>query len=132
MARPVVADGRMQPHEWLQTAHGPMLKIDSGSHGDDHFFPGVTDIAWDLAGAIVEWRMNVEQVDSFLDLYRRASGDDAGSRIGGFVTAYAAFRSAYCRMAANALQGSDEQARLEEAAAQYAATLALRATLCLG
>jgi hypothetical protein len=132
VARPVMADGRMQSHEWLRADEGRMLKTDSGSHGDDHFFPGVTDIAWDLAGAIVEWRMNAEQVESFLDLYRRAGGDDASSRIGGFVTAYAAFRSAYCRMAANALQGSDEQARLEEAAAQYAATLALRATLCLG
>jgi hypothetical protein len=109
-----------------------MLKIDSGSHGDDHFFPGVTDIAWDLAGAIVEWRMNAGQVESFLDLYHRASGDDATPRTGGFVTAYAVFRSAYCMMAANALQGSDEQERLEEAAAQYAATLELRATLCLG
>jgi hypothetical protein len=126
MARPVVADGRMQPHEWLQAAHGSMLKIDSGSHGDDHFFPGVTDIAWDLAGAIVEWRMNAGQVESFLDLYRRASGDDAGSRIGGFVTAYAVFRSAYYMMAANALRRTDEQARLEEAAAQYTAALRLR------
>jgi hypothetical protein len=131
-ARPVVADGRMQPHEWLRAADGQILKTDSGSHGDDHFFPGVTDIAWDLAGAIVEWRMNAEQVESFLELYRRASGDDASSRIGGFVTAYAAFRSAYCMMAADALQGSDEQARLENAAAQYAARLELRATLCLG
>jgi hypothetical protein len=131
VARPVVADGRMQPHEWLRPGDGRMWKTDSGSHGDDHFFPGVTDIAWDLAGAIVEWRMNVEQVDSFLDLYRRASGDDSASRIGGFVTAYAAFRSAYCMMAADALQGSDEQARLEQAAAQYAAALELRARLCL-
>ena len=26
-------------------------------HGDDHFFPGPTDIAWDLAGTIVEWEL---------------------------------------------------------------------------
>jgi hypothetical protein len=130
--RPVVADGRMQPHEWLRADEGRMLKTDCGSHGDDHFFPGVTDIAWDLAGAIVEWRMNAEQVESFLDLYRRASGDDAESRIGRFVTAYAVFRGAYCMMAANALQGSNEQARLEKAAARYAAVLELRTTLCLG
>lgn len=121
--RPVLADGRMQPHEWLLDARGQMLKTDSGSHGDDHFFPGLTDIAWDLAGAIVEWRMNTAQVRAFLEAYRRQSGDDAATRIGSFVVAYLVFRRAYCLMAANALQGMEEQARLEAAAEQYANTL---------
>jgi hypothetical protein len=96
-----------------------MLKTDSGSHGDDHFFPGPTDIAWDIAGAIVEWRMNGPQTKEFLDLYRRASGDDASARIDGFINAYAVFRAAYCTMAANAMNGSDEQSRFEREAANY-------------
>ncbi len=115
----VIADGRMQPHEWLVTNEGRLLKTDSGSHGDDHFFPGPTDIAWDLAGAIVEWRMNEQQVREFIDLYRCASGDDPSARIDGFIRAYAVFRSAYCLMAANAMRGSDEEARLQRAAAEY-------------
>jgi hypothetical protein len=119
LERPVLADGRMQPHEWLLTGEGRMLKTDSGSHGDDHFFPGPTDIAWDLAGAIVEWKMNPAQEAAFLETYRRASGDDASARIADFIAAYAVFRSAYCRMAAGALHGSDEQVRLEQAAVQY-------------
>jgi hypothetical protein len=123
LARPVLADGRMQPHEWLRTPQGQMLKTDSGSHGDDHFFPGPTDIAWDLAGAIVEWKMSAAQAEAFLEAYRRASGDDASARIADFITAYAVFRCAYCRMAAGAMQGSDEQARLERAAVQYGAVL---------
>jgi hypothetical protein len=124
--RPVLADGRMQPHEWLLDADRRMLKTDAGSHGDDHFFPGFTDIAWDLAGAIVEWRMNAAQAQSFLEAYRHHSGDDAAGRIGGFIIAYAAFRRAYCLMAANALQGGEEQARLENAADRYAKVLAGR------
>ena len=84
----MIADGRMQPHEWLLSADGHMLKTDSGSHGDDHFFPGPTDIAWDLAGAMVEWEMTAEQSAILLDLYRQKSGDDAGSRIQHFVIAY--------------------------------------------
>jgi hypothetical protein len=119
LERPVLADGRMQPHEWLLDARGQMLKTDSGSHGDDHFFPGLTDIAWDLAGAIVDWRMNAAQVQAFLEEYRRRSGDDAKGRIDSFVVAYVVFRRAYCLMAANALQGSEEQSRLEAAAEGY-------------
>jgi hypothetical protein len=120
---PVIADGKMQPHEWLLSGEGKLLKTDSGSHGDDHFFPGPTDIAWDLAGAIVEWEMNEEQTREFLDLYRRASGDDARCRIDDFIKAYAVFRSAYCLMAANAMRASDEQPRLQRAAAAYRAML---------
>jgi hypothetical protein len=116
---PVIADAHMQPHEWLLMNDGQMLKTDSGSHGDDHFFPGPTDIAWDLAGTIVEWCMNEQQAREFLDVYRRRSGDDASGRVADFVRAYAVFRSAYCMMAANALDGSEEQSRLNRAAAGY-------------
>lgn len=124
LERPVIVDGHMQPHEWILAQKGHILKTDSGSHGDDHFYPGPTDIAWDLAGAIVEWRMNAEQSAEFLDVYRRASGDDATARIDDFIRAYAVFRCAYCMMAANAMQGTAEQDRLEQAAAVYAALLA--------
>lgn len=125
LERPMIADGRMQPYEWIFTDVGEMLKPDSGSHGDDHFFPGLTDIGWDLAGAIVEWRMTQEQAAEFLDLYRRSSGDYAGARIDDFIRAYAVFRWAYCKMAANAMQGTPEQARLSAAADRYAAMLPL-------
>ncbi|HEY1937509.1 MAG TPA: hypothetical protein VGJ33_06220 [Candidatus Angelobacter sp.] len=123
LERPVIADGRMQPHEWLMMKEGRMLKADSGSHGDDHFFPGPTDIAWDLAGAIIEWEMSELQAKEFLTLYRSASGDDASARIDDFIKAYAIFRWAYCLMAANSMNGSDEQIRFERAADSYRARL---------
>jgi hypothetical protein len=123
LERPVIADGHMHPHEWIISSEGRLLKTDAGSHGDDHFYPCPTDIAWDLAGAIVEWRMNAGQSAELLDVYRRASGDDPGARITDFIRAYAVLRCAYCKMAANAMQGSPEQARLEQAAAGYGALL---------
>jgi hypothetical protein len=119
LERPVFCDGKMQPHEWLLTPSGQMWKTDSGSHGDDHFFPGPTDIAWDLAGAIVEWHMDAGTTERFLEMYRLASGDNAAARVSDFVRAYTVFRCAYCLMAANALQGSQEQARFERAAQAY-------------
>ena len=123
LERPVIADGKMQPHEWLLSIDGKLLKTDSGSHGDDHFFPGPTDIAWDLAGAIVEWKMNEEQTTEFLNIYHRASGDDAVPRIDSFIKAYTVFRLAYCLMAANAMTGSYEQPRLQQTAATYRSIL---------
>ncbi len=130
--RPVIADGRMQPHEWILEADGSMLKTDSGSHGDDHFFPGPTDIAWDLAGAIVEWQMDEAQRECFLDLYRRAGGDDPQSRTHDYLIAYTAFRAGYCRMAANAMSGSYEAVRLSDAAERYQGILRSNAQLAIG
>jgi hypothetical protein len=121
---PIIADGRMQPHEWLRTDDGRILKLDGAEHGDDHFFPGPTDIAWDLAGAIIEWRMNAHAQETFLREYRRASGDDAQRRIEPFLLAYSSFRMGYCKMAAEAVQGSGEEHRLLAAYARYRDTLA--------
>jgi hypothetical protein len=131
LERPVIADGHMQPHEWIATKEGRLLKTDSGAHGDDHFFPGPTDIAWDIAGAIVEWQMDEGQMSEFLNRYCHASGDDASRRIDGYVKAYAVFRTAYCLMAADAMSGSDEQVRLQHAAGSYKTILIkMQADLC--
>ena len=132
LKRPVIADGRMQPHEWLLTADGHMLKTDSGSHGDDHFFPGPTDIAWDLAGAIVEWEMTEEQSATLLDAYRHKSGDDAVSRIHHFVIAYLVFRCAYCLMATNALGEGEESRRFRQAAEKYKLMISIPSSVASG
>ncbi len=55
--RPAVCDGRMQHYEWRNVGYERWIKLDASTHGDDHFFPGPTDIAWDLAGICVEWRL---------------------------------------------------------------------------
>ena len=105
--RPVIADGRMLPYKWISTA-GTALKVDAATHGDDHFFPGPTDIAWDLAGVIVEWELGADASAFFLDHYQRASGDDPRKRLPAYFMAYAIFRTAYCKMAAVASNGTPE------------------------
>ena len=108
--RPVIADGRMLPHAWIACGES-MLKVDSATHGDDHFFPGPTDIAWDLAGAISEWNLSPEATAFFLNAYRRHSGDDPAERLPAYLTGYGVFRTAYCKMAAAATAGTAEAER---------------------
>lgn len=121
VVRPVVSDGRMMPHEWIFADDGRILKLDAASHGDDHFFPGPCDIAWDLAGAIIEWDLNDEASGLLLDEYQRLSGDDAARRMFDYLLAYSLFRVGYCHMAGEATKGSDERARLERASKIYQA-----------
>ncbi len=118
-ANKVITDSRMMPHAWVRAADGKILKTNGGLHGDDHFFPGPCDIAWDLAGAIVEWEMGDCVGNQFLQSYARLSGDDAKSRMPAFLTAYAAFRMGYCKMAAGAMKGSNEEARLRQEYLRY-------------
>ena len=108
---PVVPDGRMQPHEWLLTARA-ILKTDGLAHGDDHFYPGPADIAWDLAGAIVEWDMGPDAAEYLLRRYVQLSGDRVRSRLPAWLQAYSAFRLGYCKMAAESLSGTAEEERL--------------------
>ncbi len=62
----------MLPHEWIRTASG-FLKTDAVDHQDDLFFPGCQDIAWDIAGAIVEFGIPREAlVSEYLRTIRTA------------------------------------------------------------
>lgn len=113
--RPVIADARVMPYEWIQKSSGEVVKIDGASHGDDHLFPGPCDIAWDLAGVIVEWRLPSATADFLLREYRRASGDDPGARLDHYLLAYLLFRMGYCKMGSEAMRGSNEEGALREA-----------------
>jgi hypothetical protein len=122
----VITDSRMMPHAWIRNAGGKLLKTDGSLHGDDHLFPGPCDIAWDLAGAIVEWEMGECVSKHFLARYDAITGDDARPRIEAFVIAYAASRLGYCKMAAAAMRGSDEEFRLARDHARYRDFLSAR------
>lgn len=115
---PVVCDGRMLPHKWIETERG-ILKVDNATHGDDHFFPGPCDIAWDLAGTIVEWELNEESRGFFIDEYRSKAGHVALKKVSRYLLAYAVFRMAYCKMAAASMSGTDEGARLVRDFSKY-------------
>jgi hypothetical protein len=119
--RVVVCDGRMLPHEWLRTEQGEILKLNAGSHGDNHFFPGPCDIAWDIAGTIVEWELQWEARVFFVGEYTRRSGDPVAKRLGPYLLAYATFRMAWSRMAAAAMQGEYDEALLQRDYRRYRA-----------
>jgi hypothetical protein len=123
-SRNVITDSRMMPHAWMRDAEGKTFKTNGSLHGDDHFFPGPCDIAWDLAGAIIEWEMGECVANQLLGRYKQLSGDDAKPRISAFLTAYAAFRMGYCKMAAESMRGTEEEIRLRRDYLRYREVLA--------
>jgi hypothetical protein len=115
----ILTDGRMQPHEWICVTDGSLLKVDAYTHGDDHFFPGPTDIAWDLAGTIVEWNLDKDATDLFLSEFHRISGMNRAQIVPLFVLAYTVFRLAYGKMALSTVKGSSEEPRITAAYLRY-------------
>jgi hypothetical protein len=111
---PCVCDGRLMPHEWVRTEDGRTFKTDATMHGDDHFYPGPCDIAWDIAGALIEWSLDVTAERRFLLGYSELTRDShVRDRLPPYKVAYSAFRAAYARMAASAMPGTAEAARFD-------------------
>jgi hypothetical protein len=119
-------DGRFQVHEWVRTRSG-FIKVDALDHHVDHFLPGCTDAAWDVAGLFVEAAVPPAERAALLHRYARACGDTTiAARLPFYLAAYAAFRLGYTTLAAESLAG-DEGRRFEAERQRYAD--ALRAAL---
>jgi len=117
-ARPVLVDGRMQPYEWV-AASGKVLKIDATTHGDNHFFPGPCDIAWDIAGTVIEWGLGPHAKQFLLEQFKKSSGIDLAKTLKFYLLSYSVFRLGFCKMARSTVMGSPEEVRLDLAYRHY-------------
>lgn len=111
----VAVDGRVLPHEWLRTPAG-WLKTDAVDHHADHFYPGLTDIAWDVAGLGVELGLDRPTLEC---LAGAVGGPALAPRLPFYRLAYLAFRLGYTTMAAETLAGSPDGARMAGLAERY-------------
>jgi len=116
---PIVPDCRMQPHKWIRTGAGTIVKVDGAADGQGHFLPGATDVLWDLAGAIVEWNMNPDAQQYLLAQFQRRHRRVSKEKLAYFILAYSIFRLSYCKMAHSSTQTVAEKKRLRTAALYY-------------
>jgi hypothetical protein len=124
-----IVDARMAPHEWVLGRQG-ITKVDAFDHGDDHFFPGPVDVAWDLAGAVVEFELPDRPSKELLERYVVVCGDRSiTDRFAFYEAAYLAFRTGYASVAAT-LAGGQDATRFAELATTYRNRL--RARLAAG
>jgi hypothetical protein len=116
LAVPRYGDGRLAPHEWLVSWPRWLIKTDPVGHDRDHTIVGPQPLAWDVAGALVEW-----QLDS-LPFPETAPIDPA--ELPFYRAAYAAFRLGMCSLCASMLApDAPDHARLLHAADRYRADL---------
>jgi hypothetical protein len=127
----VAIDGKMDPHEWVRTPDGRLLKTDALDHHAAHDLIGCQDIAWDIAGAAVEFALDDGERDSLVTAFKRESGRSVDALLLHFVTlAYCAFRLGKTVMTLGAGAPDDaEQRRLEAARTRYQSVILRQLTL---
>ena len=124
--RRVWTDNRLHAQEWLQLGDNGWLKTDAVDHAAAHDLIGAQDIAWDVAGAKVEFDLDDGETQALLD----AMSDETKPQTGLMElmeTAYLAFQLGAYTLAAEAHHGHPrEQARLAAVVSRYGARLERR------
>ncbi|MEB3042427.1 hypothetical protein [Rhizobium mulingense] len=74
--RRVDTDNRLHPWEWLTTTAGRIMKTDALDHNAAHDLVGCQDIAWDVAGACVEFQLSSKEREHLANLVGREADCD--------------------------------------------------------
>jgi hypothetical protein len=120
--RRIETDNRLHVWEWLSAPDGRILKTDALDHHAAHDLVGCQDLAWDVAGAVVELDLSSDEQNELCAVIARSGGGEADPELIGFLTpCYLAFQLGYYTLAAEALAGVVEEAdRLRATASRYA------------
>jgi hypothetical protein len=106
-------DGRMLPHEWIQTKNG-YLKTDSMDHCCDQFLPQQQDIAWDIAGICGEFQLDELWRSILINNYIKKTGDQTiEKRLPFYNVAYLSYRMGYSALSAKSLGDTDDAIRFK-------------------
>ena len=119
---PARTDGRLHIWEWLRLPDGSFVKTDGLDHAVAHDLIGCQDIAWDVAGAAIEFDLAAADIERL----RVAVGAVAGREVSrpamaAFRICYAAFQGGLWAMTGES--GTVGRARMEVLCHEYLAAL---------
>lgn len=94
--RRIETDNRLHAWEWL-ASDDLILKTDALDHHCGHDLVGCQDLAWDLAGAAVEFELREDELRRLMDRCRARCGQDASDALLRFMLiSYCAFELGRC------------------------------------
>ena len=122
----VRTDNKLDRHEWLRTPSGALIKTDALDHHQSHDLIGCQDIAWDAAGALVEFDVAPEQTAGLIGAIEHWSGSEIDRQLLAlYRLCYLAFRLGHARLGATMIGDPAERARIVRRGDRYAAELQL-------
>jgi hypothetical protein len=124
-ARTVEVDARLHAWEWLVLSDGRLLKTDAVDHCDGHDPIGCQDLAWDLAGAVVELELDAAEAEWMRRRVRIEASPIEPEQLTFYLVCYLGFQLGLHHLGWQASADPSERARLEAATARYARRLDL-------
>ncbi|KGM31894.1 hypothetical protein, partial [Inquilinus limosus] len=117
----VETDNRLHRWEWLLDRDGAVLKTDALDHCAAHDLVGCQDIAWDVAGAAVEFDLDPDEQAELQAQVGNEAGRPMDPDLLRFLgPCYAAFQLGSWSMARAADNDPDEAVRLDREVSRYA------------
>ena len=111
---PCAIDGRLHAWEWRRGAHGRLIKLDALDHCESHDLIGAQDVAWDLAGFAVEFRLSPGAAERLRRITVAEARQAIDPRRVDFQTlAYLAFQIGWWTFAAQGREGARAQAEVD-------------------
>lgn len=115
---PSAGDYRLAPHEWRRLPDGTVQKTNRRPPTGDHTAVGAQPIAWDVAGAMVEWNLDETSAKSLIEALAAENITTTIEERRFYRAAYAAFMMGLCAHCAP-LAPEAERPRLEAARDRY-------------
>ena len=114
-------DNRLGRHEWLQLPGGRLLKSDAVDHSQAHDLIGCQDVAWDIAGAAIEFGLDDREASSLAaEVYRMLGRLPDPELLQFMMLAYSSFGLGQATMASEMAAGDPpERQRLEALTGRY-------------
>jgi hypothetical protein len=95
----VWTDNKIDREEWLRLPNGRLLKTDAVDHHCGHDLIGCQDMAWDVAGAIVEFDLGADDTRRLIAHTERAAARPVNPALLEFcLVAYCCFRLGQARL----------------------------------
>ncbi len=117
--RPIDTDSRLHTWEWLVAPDGRMIKTDALDHSGAHDLVGCQDVAWDVAGAYVEFDLPPEHRDRLAEKIMSTVDCDLDRDVLlAFEACYLGFQIGLWWQAAAATTG-DERLRIKRTIQRY-------------
>ncbi len=131
--RRIVTDNRLQCWEWLMSPDGTIIKTDALDHAQTHDLIGCQDVAWDIAGAIVEFELDLSEADELVGRVGAQRSEAVNRKLLDFLLpCYSAFQLGLAATARQSLSSaSADAARLRGTEERYRRVLEQQLSLRL-
>jgi hypothetical protein len=101
--RAIHMDGRLHRWEWLTTPDGRLIKTDALDHSAAHDLVGCQDVAWDIAGARIEFELDAAETAQLRETVARVCDRPVDEALLAFyAAAYPAFQAGLWTVARDA------------------------------